>query len=326
MNYSLTEDDRPVIVITVYDRLEHIKKCLESLETADDSNKYHLIIGSDAPAKDVYKHKIESVRSFLREKKNSNSFKEISIIEHSINVGEAKNTQSCHDLAKSLGFKKFIRMEDDIVVGKFFLKFMNDQLINFENDQTVIAINGYLSPDLINVGENPFLLDSFSAYGFGSWYKKWERVQEKRNNTNYSKKIVSNFHLFKKNSSFDENAKSYPFLAEKFYKAADIEICLILQCEKLWVLLPPVSLTANRGLDGSGLRSGVNIELQSMEPYSGEIDNFSLNSIEKNLIASLKKKVSIKNSIQNWISFIVYNYLPYGFSILKYLRTIKKSL
>lgn len=318
--------EKTVIIISVYDRLKHIKQCLESLEAALGCNNYHVIVGSDSPAIEEDASKINNLRAYLLTKERNNGFKKLSVIYHKENVGQGGNMKACDLLAKSYGYDSFIFMEDDVIVGHYFLKFMQEGLKRFASDENIIAINGYLDPNIKMNNLNPFLFNEFSAYGFASWYTKWDRFEKRRISNNYAAKVLSNRNLFKEHAKFSPNAKSYPFMAESLYEAADIATCLMMDIEGLWVLVPPISLTANRGLDGSGLRSGINVTLQAAEPYHGKVNFPRTNNIEYFKYRDIKDVIGINHKVSNWFSFIVYKYVPFGFRVLKRLRTIKKSL
>ena len=326
MTYQNTILEKPVIIITVYDRYNHLKECLESIESSEGSEKYHVIVGSDAAAIKEHDKKINTVREYLLNKQKNNKFKKLTVLYHENNIGADENIERCHLFAKSSGHKCFVFMEDDVIVGNHFLDFVADGLEEFEDDKTVIAINSYLEDSLNISHSTPFLYNRFNAYGFASWYKKWDQIEEQRNSVNYSAWALSSFSMFKKYAKYDDNAKSYPFLAEKYYKALDIEVGLMMEREGLWVLRPPISLVANRGMDGSGLRSGVNVSLQSMEPCHDKIAAPKPMVIKYFKLEDIKDSIAIKQKSPNWFSFVVYRYIPFGFKILKQLRTIKRSL
>lgn len=326
MHDKILMSGNPAVIITVYDRRDHLKQCLESIEAAEGAEFYHVIVGSDAPAKKEHFKKINEVREYLKEKEKNHFFKKLSVIYHDINVGENENFLKSQLLSKSHEHQSFIMMEDDVIVGRHFLNFMNDSLRVFSEYKDIVVINGYLHPILKISDTEPFLYNRFNAYGFASWYKKWDLLQERLVTVNYPDRILSNMKLFKKQAKLTPYAKSYPFLAEKFYKAPDIEIGLMMEVEELWALLPPVSLTANRGMDGSGLRSGANKALQTMEPYQGKVEAPNPSTIKRIRLDDVNVSMSIKDTTQNWVSFILYRHIPFGFEILKYLRSIKKSL
>lgn len=315
----------PAIIITVYHRLEHLKQCLESIENSKGTENYHVFVGSDAAAIASHSDAINQVREYLRGKERNNAFCELTVISHLNNVGSANNAKLCYAEAKKQGHKTFIRLEDDVVVGKYFLEFMYDGLTKFQDDKKVIAINGFIHPNLKHQQNKPFLFDEFAPYGFASWFDKWDELRTKRDKNNYPLQVINHFKLFKKQSKATVHARTYPFLAEGFYRATDIELNLQMQLKELLVLAPPQAITANRGLDGSGLRSGVDNELQNM-PVSDE--NYEIPMPDKiNTVKYLEiaDRVSLKNQAMSWFAFITYRFIPFGFSILKQARKIKRK-
>lgn len=322
---SVLNEQFPVIVVKVYHRKEHLKRCIESLERAVGANNYHLIIGSDAPITNDHAEDIERVRDYLKNKERNHKFSKFSVIYHKNNVGEIENGNLCHQLAQVGGHDRFIMMEDDVIVGSYFLEFMKDSLKLFEADKKVIAINGYLDDKAKYIDNKPFLYNRFCAYGYASWYAKWVEMRPRIDTVNYAKYALGNLKHFKKIMNYAVNAKSYPFLAMRFYRAVDLEIGLMMEVEDYWVMVPHVSLTANKGLDGSGLRSGFNPRLQAIEPYEGRIEIPKLSEIKKISLIEIKDKISFNNIVINWFSIIVYRYLPFGFSLLKYIRRVKRS-
>ena len=51
----------------------------------------------------------------------------------------------------------------------------------------------------------------------------------------------------------------------------------------------------------------------------------SLN-IEKKELCDLRGKISLKYQIQNLISYSIYSFIPFGFKVLVYLRSMKQKL
>lgn len=314
----------PAIIVTVYDRGAHIKKCLESLERAIGADSYHVIIGSDAPVKDEHLGAVESVREYLRSKQKNHGFKKMTLNLSEKNLGQVGNIEICNSIAQGEGHESFIMMEDDVVVGKGFLNFMARGLKKFAEDEKVISINGYLHPDTVIQDGEPFLYNRFCAYGFASWYTKWSSVLHNIDTVNYAKIFLADKKLLNKMVKYSPHAKSYPFLAERYYRAWDLEIGLMMELEGLWVVVPPISLTANKGMDGSGLRSGFDPRLQKIEANDDDID-FLTASYNKVTLDVLKGKATRKNMIYNWVSTFIYNYIPFGFAFLKIVRSILKK-
>lgn len=310
----------PVIFITVYDRAKHIQMCLESLEAADGADEFTVIVGSDSAGKDEHKEMISKVRLYLKGKEKNHKFKNLIVIYHPENVGEEENWNQLFVKAHDLGFKSFIGMEDDVVVGKSFLRFMQEGLNRFEDDDRVVAINGFLHPARKHDLQEAFLYDGFAAYGFASWFVKWHEVISKISRENYPKKTLSSTSRFSVFAKETEYARTYPFLAEHYYSATDIELELYLRCEEKWVLTPPVSLTANRGMDGSGLRSGLDEFIQSMQPCQDLVSIPDKDEIHSVRYKDIAEAVPLKEFLISWAVFAVYRFIPKGFELLKLIR------
>lgn len=284
-----------------------------------------MIVGSDAPLKQEHFDRISLVRYYLEEKEKSHKFLKFSVIYFQNNVGEISNGQECHALAKSYRHETFVLMEDDVIVGRHFLKFMYQALEKYADNQDIVAVNGYLGHELKNTPKSAFLHNRFSSYGYGSWYKKWDEVLRKRDAVNYPRKMLDDLSKFREIVKFTPYVRSYPFLAERVYRAGDIEIGLMMEFEEFWTLVPPVSLTANRGMDGSGLRSGINKEIQMIVPSDSPIELPPAEKLQKYRFQELRDKISSRSLLLNWTVFGIYRFLPFGFPLLRKLRSFKKA-
>lgn len=313
-------NDIPVVIISVYDRARHIQMCLESIEAAEGASEFTVLVGSDSAGKSEHEERINEVRRYLKEKEKNHGFKDLKVTYYPENVGESRNWDELFIKAQDLGFKSFIGMEDDVIIGKYFLRFAQQGLERFEDDDRVIAINGFLHPDRKHDLKSAFLYDGFAAYGFAGWFDKWDAVLSQISRENYPKKILSTAAGFGALAKETEYARTYPFLAEHYYSATDIELDLYMRCENKWVLTPPVSLTANRGLDGSGLRSGVNVVLQQMKPYEGMVEIPGRDEVQCVRYKTVAEATPMKELAISWAIFLIYRFVPKGFQLLKLIR------
>ncbi|KXS35303.1 MAG: hypothetical protein AWU56_1274 [Idiomarina sp. T82-3] len=322
---SNRESLRPVILITVYDRYNHIKQCIESIENADGVECFDIIIGSDNASCLGHQQSINEVRSYLEKKLSNHRFNNFTVIDHKDNVGESENLKTLHNEAKKSGFKTFIHMEDDVVVGRYFLEFMEDALNIYKDETDVVAVRAYRDPSEEKYRQQTFLSNRMCAYGYASWYKKWERVCNLCDSHNYASIVLQDFKLFRGIVRYSANGKSYPFLAEGLYSASDIEIGLMMEVEKLKILCSPESLTANRGLDGSGLRSGVDENLQRMEPSNKKIKITEPEDIKFIPVQKASNPIRFKLYMVNWLFYFIYRYIPFGYRFLRWVRSVYKS-
>ena len=159
------------ICLFVYNRLDNLKKTVESLSKAELASSSHLIIYSDGYTA-LSKDDVLIVRKYLRTIK---CFRKIEIIERNTNLGLMKSilagvteTLSRHDA--------IIVLEDDLEVSKDFLSFMNDALVFYAPENSVKSVSGYS----IGIKEeaSSYFLHRPHSWGWGTWRDRWNEFIE----------------------------------------------------------------------------------------------------------------------------------------------------
>lgn len=160
----------------VYDRLDCLEKCIESLKKCEDYSRTVLYISSDAAYKIEDKIKIESVRKYI---KTISGFKEVIPIV----ADENKGLKLAYEFATNLVFSQhqtLIFLEDDIVVAPNFLQFMNDGLEFYKNDPKIISISGFTHSVFFDVNKKlkaeVYFTSRWCPWGFGTWKNKMQNV------------------------------------------------------------------------------------------------------------------------------------------------------
>jgi len=162
------------IALFVYKRLYHTQQTVESLKNNSLSAESELFIYSDN-AKTLEDQKaINEVRKYIRE---IAGFKKINIIERDKNLGLAN---SIIDGVTTIinRFGKIIVLEDDLICSPFFLKFMNEALVFYEQNDEIFSITGYKHPIEIprNYHSDVFVSPRPSSWGWGTWLDRWAKV------------------------------------------------------------------------------------------------------------------------------------------------------
>ena len=141
------------VLITVFTRDEHFIRCVESLQRCILANKTHLFIASDEGRTDQEKAKVRKIRNHSQGLK---TFKSVTILKRPHNVGQPSNS--------FLAFKeilcdhdRLIILEDDVVVGKYFLEFLNNGLTKYYDDENICGVCAHLPPQIDNLKKKPFL-------------------------------------------------------------------------------------------------------------------------------------------------------------------------
>ncbi len=246
----------PVILFS-YKRSNHTKQVLEALSMCQNSENTPLIIYSDgakptASSKD--KEEIKKTRQVLKEFKEEkeNHFLSIEIYESELNKGLAKSVKE-GIRTQFDKYEKIIVLEDDIVPQKGFLKYMNEALEIYENENSVWGISSYAYP-LINennVKQDTFFLPINSSWGWATWKTTWNKIDFD---------IESIFQKFNQNSI---TAKECNFGGYYYYQILEAQreqkvdswagfLMASMLLEKGWFLFPKYSLSKNIGFDATG--------------------------------------------------------------------------
>jgi len=159
------------IVLFVYNRPLHTRQTIESLSKNLLASDSILYIYCDASMNKHDSIKVDQVRSYVRSV-NKALFKEIVIIEKTTNEGLAS---SIIDGVSSVVSKhgKVIVLEDDIVTGKSFLKFMNSALDFYQNKKRIWHISGWNYPIEVDSLSDVFIWRGMECWGWATWRDRW---------------------------------------------------------------------------------------------------------------------------------------------------------
>jgi len=186
------------IVLFTYNRLWHTKQTVEALQKNVYAEQSHLFIFSDGPKTEKDEPKVKEVRKYL---KTIKGFKNIEIIERDKNWGLANNI--IDGITKVVNqYGRVIVLEDDLVTSPYFLKFMNDGLNIYEEEEKVISIHGYVYP--IKGLPEIFFLRGADCWGWATWKRGWDLFEKD------GKKLLDELVKRKLTKLFDFNG-AYPY-------------------------------------------------------------------------------------------------------------------
>ena len=238
------------ILLFVYNRPEHTRRCIESLTRnalAADSTLY---IYADGAKDTTQQSAVDEVRSYLR---TISGFKTMNLIERKDNWGLARNIIDGVTTQVNR-YGKVIVLEDDLVVAPYFLQFMNDALETYKDEPKVGHIQA------CDFTQDPSLPDTFLIKWTGSWgWATWERAW-KHFNPN-GKALLEELEQRKLTYTFDFNGK-YGFTRmlrrqiEGKNNSWAIRWNASLFLKDILSLNVGRSLVQNEGFDGSGTNCG----------------------------------------------------------------------
>ncbi|MCX6181180.1 MAG: glycosyltransferase [Bacteroidetes bacterium] len=159
------------VVLFVYQRLDHLRKTIETLQKNDLAAETLLIVYSDAPAKPEHGEGVNEVRAFLNK---ITGFKKVEIIPQTENQGLAKSIVS--GVTEQVNkFGRIIVLEDDLETTPHFLRFMNDALEFYKTDEKVMQVSGFT----FSMGERlpeTFLVGHAPSWGWATWKRAWDHL------------------------------------------------------------------------------------------------------------------------------------------------------
>ncbi|WP_149914714.1 glycosyltransferase [Sphingobacterium cavernae] len=262
----------PIIIFT-YNRPHHTRKMLQALENAELAQDSEVFIFSDGAKNANAIEHVNRVRAIIAEPWN---FKKITIIERERNVGLAQNIISgVSEIIKQYG--KVIVLEDDLEISKVGLRYFNDALDAYEQEEKVMEISGYMYPvkDADKLPET-FFFRVANSWGWATWKRAWNKY-----NTDIDQ-LIADFDKDKiKRFSIDHTENFWKQVKE--YKAGKINSWAIRWYLTLFnndglALYPRQSMIQNMGTDGSGTHSDadnaykVELATQAVSYFPKEIE------------------------------------------------------
>ncbi len=246
MNTELTAP----IALFVYNRLDHTRRTVDSLKQNLLAQESDLIIFSDASKSELQAAKVRDVRDYISQ---ISGFKSITIVERETNYGLAKSI--IDGVTKVVNkYGRTIVLEDDLVTSAYFLKYMNEALEKYADDERVISIHGYVYPVKQSLPET-FFLRGADCWGWATWRRGWAHFNPDGQyllDELKRRKLIGMFNL-NGAYSFSEMLKaqikgSNDSWAVRWHASAFL-------ADKL-TLYPGRSLVHNIGHDGSGAHCG----------------------------------------------------------------------
>lgn len=144
-------------------------RCIESLCQNQLAGQSDLYIFSDGPrtADDI--EKVESVRANFPK---IMGFKSVTVIQQDKNLG-LSNSIISGVTAILQEHERVIVIEDDLILSPYFLKYINDGLEMYSENEAVASIQGYFFPIQQTLPET-FFLKGTDCLGWGTWRRAWQ--------------------------------------------------------------------------------------------------------------------------------------------------------
>jgi len=278
-------DFAPVLV-SVYNRKRHLENCISSLKSNCYAKDTILYIVSDNANKEEDKKIIDGIRNYI---KTISGFKEVRCIFNETNLGSYKSIRNAEEKVLNK-HGTIIFLEDDIIVSKYFLKYMNMGLEKYKNDRRIFSICAYSPNDLkipLNYNKDIYIWASFGGWGSATWKNRWyeldwelsgytDFIKDKKRVRRYKKIRPSSMHILKA----DREGK---------IMAGDSRIAFNMFLNNKYCIFPVKSLVKNMGHDGTGEHCGTDDKYSNEKIYQEEIKFPQKIEIDKRIFKARRK-------------------------------------
>jgi hypothetical protein len=240
-------DTKAPVVLFTYNRPEHARATLESLAQNAEFGQSRLYIYCDGARRDAEVARVEETRRLAHEWPHPDK----TVIERERNWGLANSiidgvTSVC-DAHGSV-----IVLEDDMVVSRYLLDYMNAALEKYRDDERVICVHGYTFP--IDGLPETYFIKGANCQSWATWKRGWDLFESdgrKLYDQLERKNLMNRFDLYGaypyRRMLRDQIHGRVDSWAIRWYASALIH-------DKL-TLYPARSMIRNIGWDGSGRHS-----------------------------------------------------------------------
>ena len=157
------------ILLFVYNRPEHLKQLIASLQANAEAAQSMLFIYTDAARNKADEEQVNKVREVIR---HIDGFASIEVIERATNWGLARNIiGGVTEQIRRYG--RVIVLEDDLVVAPYFLRFMNDALEAYKDEPQVGHIQACDFTQDVSLPDT-FLIKFTGSWGWATWERAWQ--------------------------------------------------------------------------------------------------------------------------------------------------------
>lgn len=291
-------NDNAPIVVFVYNRVDHAKAVLNSLACCRLAKESPLYIFSDGAKNEKAAAAVAEVRKFINSIELKSCFAKVEVIESPQNKGLAKSVIAGVD-AVIRKYNKVIVVEDDNVVSRDFLVFMNGALNYYAGNAKVWSIGGYTLPIQFpkNYEKDVFLMGRGSSYAWATWIDRWDKIDWE----------IKDYQKFKKDRTLRRKFNKYGndvshMLDRQMSKGIDswaIRFLYNAFKNDMYFILPVKSRVKNTGNDGTGVhvsKSDVRFDIDIEEDHPQAI--FEDVDFDKRIVKEYRKTFNIPFHIQ----------------------------
>jgi len=275
------------IALFVYNRPEHTRRTLNSLQKNLLADESRLFIFSDGAKMPADQAKVDEVRQLISDVAG---FKSVKVIKGKENKGLANSiiagvTQLVNDYGKVIVF------EDDLLLSKNSLQYFNEALTKYANEDQVMHIGAYMFELEDKSIPETFFYRIATSWGWATWARAWKDFEPDIDKLigQFDKQKINRFSIdgtmnFWKQMQEFKTGKNNSW-AIRWYASIFLKGGLTLN--------PSHSLVHNIGHDGTGVHS--NIE----DTYKVKISQKQIRKFPTEIKENEKAHIAIRNFLKN---------------------------
>lgn len=158
------------IVLFAYNRPDYLARTVEALLQNEFAAESDLHIFSDGAKNSDDQTQVNAVREYI---KTIRGFKLLRVYNRETNAGLANSViAGVSEVCAAYG--RVIVLEDDLITSPYFLRYMNDALQCYVDDDDVWAISGHLFSVEGDLPET-FFIRHANSLGWGTWQRAWRK-------------------------------------------------------------------------------------------------------------------------------------------------------
>ena len=244
------------IVLFVYNRPWHTQQTVEALQRNELASESILFVYSDAPKNENEVENVKKVREYI---KSMDRFKKVTIIERKVNLGLADSViDGVTKIVNEYG--RVIVLEDDLVTSPYFLRFMNEGLNFYYDNNVIMSISGYNLPKNCmkfphNFTDDIYLNYRNSSWGWATWSNRWSLVDW--DIKDYQKFVADQEQQKKFNRGGDDLTDLLKLQMTGIIDSWSIRFSYAHFKQRMYSICPRHSYVNNIGCDGTGQHCGV---------------------------------------------------------------------
>jgi hypothetical protein len=259
------------IILFVYNRPNHTARTLQALAEANLAAQSKLHVFADGVKDPNCQNEVRAVEAVRQTIRTAKDFQEVVLHERDTNTGLANSVINGveHVLANH---DRVITIEDDVIVGKHFLEYLNAGLDQYADNDQVLMVSGYgLNLPFCRYRQQAFFLPIGATQAWGTWKRAWETIDFEAPE---SERLAQSRHLrwrFNRYGAinFSEMLTSQMETDQDRISSWAIRFEWSLFMNDGLTLFPPQNLIENIGWDGSGKHSG------TRNPYRDDISKIN---------------------------------------------------